>query len=224
MSSVAAALNARRSTRRFLDKAVPRERLERILALARRAPSGANLQPGFVYALTGTPLDTLSQRLCTAFEQKDARSEEYDYFPTTMPDHLKQRQRDVGYALYNSLGIQRRDIAGRKTQHRRNFQFFDAPVGLIITIERDMGKGCYMDLGMFLQSLFLAAQEDGLATCGIGAMASYHHIIRDELSLPEGEVVVCGMALGYGDDSAPENRFPTPRIGLADYARFQGFD
>lgn len=224
MSTVAAALNNRRSTRRFLDRPVSRDNLERLLTLARRAPSGANLQPGLVHALTGAPLDDLSQKLCTAFEQKDTRPEEYDYFPATMPDYLKQRQREVGYALYNSLGIERRDIAGRKRQHRRNFQFFDAPVGLIITIERDMGKGCYMDLGMFLQSLFLAAEDEGLATCGIGAMASYHHIIRETLSLPETEVVVCGMAMGYADESAPENQFPTPRVDLEEYARFQGFD
>jgi nitroreductase len=223
MSAQFDALQSRRSTRRFLEKPVEKATLERILVSARRAPSGANLQPGFVHLLTGDPLASLSERLCVAFEQSDARPEEYDYFPQPMPAYLKARQREVGYALYNSLGIARRDIPGRLAQHRRNFQFFDAPVGLVITIERAMGKGCYMDLGLFIQSIFLAARAEGVDSCGIGALASYHHIIRDQLAIPDNEVIVCGMALGYGDPSAPENQFETPRAPLEEYARFLGF-
>ncbi|WP_028669278.1 nitroreductase [Saccharospirillum impatiens] len=223
MSTLFDALQQRRSTRRFLNRSVEQSTLERILTSARRAPSGANLQPGFVHMLAGDPLAQLSERLCMAFEQSDTHPEEYDYFPQPMPAYLKARQREVGYALYNSLGIARRDIPGRLAQHRRNFQFFDAPVGLVITIERAMGKGCYMDLGMFIQSIFLAAQGEGVDSCGIGALASYHHIIRDQLDIPDNEVIVCGMALGYGDPQAPENQFETPRAPLDEYARFFGF-
>jgi nitroreductase len=223
MSAQFDALQSRRSTRRFLEKPVEKAILERIMVSARRAPSGANLQPGFVHLLTGDPLASLSDQLCQAFEQSDTRPEEYDYFPQPMPAYLKARQREVGYALYNSLGIARRDIPGRLAQHRRNFQFFDAPVGLVITIERAMGKGCYMDLGLFIQSIFLAARAEGVDSCGIGALASYHHIIRDQLAIPDNEVIVCGMALGYGDPSAPENQFETPRAPLDEYVRFLGF-
>ncbi len=223
MTALFDALQNRRSTRRFLDQPVEKATLERILTSARRAPSGANLQPGFAYLLTGEPLAKLSDHLCDAFEQSDTRPEEYDYFPQPMPAYLKARQREVGYALYNSLGIARRDIPGRLAQHRRNFHFFDAPVGLVITIERAMGKGCYMDLGMFIQSIFLAAKCEGVDSCGIGALASYPHIIREQLPIPDNEVVVCGMALGYGDPSAPENQFETPRAPLDEYARFHGF-
>lgn len=224
MVSVTTALQQRRSVRRYSPEPVPRAAVETMLSQARLAPSGANLQPGFVRVLTGESLRHLSERLCSAFEQGDSHPEEYSYFPSPMPDHLKARQRAVGYALYESLGIRRRDIAGRKAQHRRNFEFFNAPVGMVITIERDMGKGCYMDLGMFIQSLFLAATEQGLGSCGIGALASYHPVIREVLDIPEDEVVVCGMALGYADPEAPENLFETERLALTEFSRFSGFE
>lgn len=224
MITVHEALQRRRSVRRFTRQPVARDQLARMLRLARRAPSGANLQPGRVHVLTAAPLRTLSQRLCKAFAEKDTRPEEYGYFPDPMPDHLKARQRAVGYALYNSLGIARRDIRGRLAQHQRNFQFFDAPVGMIVTIEAGMGEGCFMDLGMFLQSLFLAAEGEGFATCGIGALASYPHVIRDTLQLPDTERVVCGIALGYADATAPENQFATERADLTEFADFRGFD
>lgn len=224
MNAIHVNLQNRRSTRRFLNTPVFAETLKAVLEMARRAPSGANLQPGFVHVLAGEPLAALSARLCTAFDAGDAQPEEYSYFPSPMPAYLKERQRTVGYALYESLGIARRDIAGRKAQHRRNMQFFEAPVGLVITIERDMGKGCYMDLGLFIQAIFMASEAEGLASCGIGALASYHHVIRDELNIPENEVVVCGMALGYADPEAPENQFSTPRAALSEYTRFDGFE
>lgn len=224
MVNVTQALQFRRSVRRFTAEPVSRRQVATLLELARQAPSGANLQPGFVRVLTGAPLCRLSARLCAAFEQGDTRAEEYCYFPSPMPAHLKDRQRQVGYALYQSLGIARRDIEGRKAQHRRNFEFFNAPVGLVITIERDLGKGCFMDLGMFIQSIFLAATEQGLGSCGIGALASYHHVIRDELNIPADEIVVCGMALGHADPEAPENRFETQRLPLSEFSHFSGFE
>ncbi len=213
----------RRSVRRYLDRPVSRSTIERVLTKARRAPSGANLQPGFVHVLTSEPLQQLKAQLDAAVERQDSQPEEYDYFPVPMPAHLKARQREVGYALYSSLGIARRDLAQRRAQFRRNFQFFDAPVGLVITIERGMGAGCFMDLGMFVQSIFLAAAEEGIDSCGIGALASYPDVIRNALELSDDEMVVCGIALGYADTSAPENNFATPRLPLTDYSRFRGF-
>ncbi|MGH1543603.1 MAG: nitroreductase [Arenicella sp.] len=218
--SVEQALYQRRSTRQFINKSIPRKLLEKILIDARQAPSGANLQPGFVKVLEGKALQQLSEKLCAAFDNGETQTEEYSYFPKPLPDYLKTRQRTVGYGLYNSLNIARRDIAGRKQQHRKNFEFFSAPVGLIITIERQMGKGCFMDMGMFIQSILLAATAEGVATCGIGALASYSTIIRQQLKLPDNEIVVCGMAMGYADPQAPENQLITERAALSEYVEF----
>lgn len=222
--TVEQALQQRRSTRCFLDKPIDKKLLEEILISARRAPSGANLQPGFIKVLQGRPLAQLSDALCKAFDEQDIHPGEYSYFPKPLPAYLKARQREVGYGLYHSLGIEKRDITGRKRQHRKNFCFFNAPVGLIVTIERTMGKGCFMDLGFFLQSLLLAATGKGIASCGIGALANYPHIVQQQLELPDNEMVVCGIALGYADPEAPENRFDTPRAELTEYTDFLGFD
>ncbi len=218
-----ALMRARRSVRRFLDAPVPRAAVARILETARLAPSGANLQPGKVYVLDGKRKDDLVADLSAAFLSGDKGTEEYSYFPAKMPDHLKKRRNATGWALYGSLGIERRDVDGRKAQHLRNYQFFDAPVGLIVTIERSMGSGCYMDLGMFLQSLMLAARADGFDTCGIGAMAPYHAIIRRHLPISDDEVVVCGMALGVRDPEAPENNYDLDRLQLFEFTDFSGF-
>lgn len=219
-----ALMQARRSVRRFLDQPIPRAALARILSAARLAPSGANLQPGKVYVLDGEVKNTLVAELSAAFLSGDKGQEEYTYFPSEMPDHLKERQHATGWALYGSLGIGRRDIRGRRAQHLRNYQFFEAPVGMIVTIERSMGSGCYMDLGMFLQSLMLAARADGYDTCGIGAMSPYHAIIRRHLPIPDDEIVVCGMALGLRDPAAPENNYDLDRLELSDFTDFSAFE
>ncbi|MGB0670855.1 MAG: nitroreductase [Rhodospirillales bacterium] len=217
-------MRSRRSVRRFLDRPVPRALVEDILRLARLAPSGANLQPGKVYGLAGAPLSRLAEALSAAFLSGDKGDEEYSYFPKPMPRHLLERQHAAGWALYGSLGIGRRDVAARRRQHERNYRFFDAPAGLVVTIERAMGAGCYMDMGLFLQSILLAAKAAGLDSCAIGALSPYHRVVRDHLPIPDDEIVVCGMALGYGDDDAPENAFETARAPLDDYADFSGFD
>lgn len=217
------ALDRRRSTRRYLSTPVSQAQIERILVRARRAPSGANLQPGFVRVLTGDAKHQLSQQLLQAFWQGSPQQEAYSYFPKPMPAYLKARQRAVGFALYASLGIDKRDTDARKQQHARNFKFFDAPIVLLVSIDSDMGAGCYMDLGMLVQSLFLAAEDEGLATCGIGALASYPDLIKTQLQMGDGETLVCGIALGYADPDAPENQWQSERAPLAEYSEFIGF-
>ncbi|WP_330848824.1 nitroreductase family protein [Mangrovicoccus ximenensis] len=140
-----------------------------------------------------------------------------------MPAPLKQRQRDAGYALYQALGIERRDIAGRRGQFLRNYRFFDAPAGIVVTIDREMGAGCFMDLGMSLMALMLCAQDMGYGSCGIGALANYGRSVQRALELGDGEMVVCGIALGRPDPAAPVNRFRTARAPLEEYATFRGF-
>jgi nitroreductase len=194
----------------------------RILTAARCAPSGANLQPGRFHVLTGAPLKNVSQAL-TAAACDQAVTSDYSYFPNPMPTDLKAKQRAAGFALYHALGIDRRDIAARRAQFDRNYRFFDAPVGIIVTIHKDMGKGCFMDLGMSLMALFLAAEDLGYGTTGIGAIANFSSVAHSALDLPQDELIVCGIALGHADTSAPVNQFRTERDALDDFATFRGF-
>jgi nitroreductase len=221
--TLAAIARARRSVRGFLPDAVPRAVVEDLLETARCAPSGANLQPGRFVALTGAPLTALIAALEAAIDAKRPMVAEYSWFPTPMPPDLKDRQRAAGYALYAALGIDKRDFAGRSAQFRRNYRFFDAPVGLVITLDRRFGEGGFFDLGMAVQTLQLAATDAGLATCGLGALANYADVVQAHLGLPETEMVICGMALGKEDPDHPANRTRTDRMALADYAELRGF-
>ncbi|MBY6121586.1 nitroreductase [Mameliella alba] len=216
-------LSGRRSVRGFLPNPVPRQDVERILTAARSAPSGANLQPGRFHALTGGPLADLSQALVAAAESGRPPVAEYSYFPQPMPPDLKAKQRAAGYALYSALGIGRRDIAARKAQFNENYRFFSAPVGIVVTIRPDMGKGCFMDLGMSMMALMIAASDLGYATCGIGALANHADIAHSQLGLGEDEMVVCGMALGRADLEAPVNGVRTERDALSVFATLRGF-
>lgn len=217
-------LARRRSVRAYTNDTVERATLERICLAARRAPSGANLQPGRFHILKGLQLAALKSRLETAQENAEPIDLEYSYFPEVMPPELKDRQRRAGFALYEALGIARRDTQARRDQFSKNYAFFDAPVGIVVTIDRTMGKGCFMDLGMSIMALLLAAENEGLGTTGIGALANYGSIIGRHLELPENEMVVCGIALGVADQSAKVNQFRTDRQPLDDFTTFRGFD
>ncbi|MEQ9259438.1 MAG: nitroreductase [Roseovarius sp.] len=214
----------RRSVRAYLDKPVDRETVEALLRIARQAPSGANLQPGRFHALAGAPLERLKAVLAEAQAAGVPEVREYSWFPDPMPPELKARQRAAGYALYEALGIARRDVAGRRAQFARNYAFFDAPVGIVVTIDREMGKGGFMDLGMALMSFLLAAEDRGLGATGIGALANYGPRVAAHLGLPEGEMVVCGLALGWPDEAARATRVQTAREPLEGFARFEGFE
>jgi nitroreductase len=214
----------RRSIRAFLDDPVDRRTLEKICTTARRAPSGANLQPGKFHVLTGTNLDALKTQLTLAHTSGQEIDLEYSYFPEPMPAALKDRQRAAGYALYGAQGIERRDVKGRREQFAQNYLFFDAPVGVVVTIDRNMGKGCFMDMGMAVMTFLLAAEDAGLGATGIGAIANYGAVVHRELGLPEDEMIVCGIALGFPDIAAPINQFRTDRAELAEYSNFYGFN
>lgn len=214
----------RHSVRAFTDQPVPRDQLQKICQIARRAPSGANLQPGSFHVLTGAPLADLSACLMQAVDDGASIETEYSYFPQPMPANLKARQRAAGYALYQALGIGRRDVQGRRDQFARNYGFFGAPVGIVVTIDRAMGKGCFMDLGMSLMTLLLAAEAFGLGATGIGALANYGSVVHRQLDLPQSELVVCGIAIGHPDRSAPVNQFRTRREPLDSFTSFRGFD
>ncbi|WP_330647249.1 nitroreductase [Thioclava sp. FTW29] len=223
-TSVENLLKARQSTRAFLPDPVSRETTEHLLWAARRAPSGANLQPGSFHALTGRALAGLVTNLTTAIDDNRPQVAEYEWFPRPIPPHLKARQRAAGYALYQALGIERRDIDGRRRQFKANYRFFDAPLGIIVSIDRHMGEGGFMDLGMSIMALMLAAQDRGLGTVGIGAMANYADVVHETLALPPDEMVLCGIAIGYPDEHAVINGFRTEREPLDSYATLRGFD
>ena len=209
----------RQSVRAYLPKPVPDSLLRQLLMSARQAPSGSNLQPGAFLSIQGAAREQLSHNLIESWRSGQQELEDYAYFPQPMPMALKRRQAAAAQALYGALGILREDRAGRDLQFERNFRFFDAPVALVITIDRDFGSGGFMDLGMTLYGLMLAARAQGLATCAIGALATYPKLVRRSLGLDEHSVIVCGLALGYADEAAPVNQTKTTRCDLKDYFR-----
>jgi nitroreductase len=221
-SNFSSLLRQRRSVRAYLQTPVADTLLHEVLAQARLAPSGANLQPGAWVQVRGTVREALSADLVDAWQHGRAEAEDYSYFPQPMPHTLRRRQVTAAQAMYGALGVARDDRAGRDAQFARNFCFFDAPVALVVTIAHDMGSGCYMDLGMTLYGLMLAAQAHGLSTCAIGAMASYPNLIRQHLALDATSHIVCGMALGYADPEAPVNQTQTTRCGLDEYFKVVG--
>ena len=217
-------LAARRSIRGFLPDPVPKSTIERILQLARSAPSGANLQPGRFTVLTSKALRDLSATLIKAIRNGRPSVSEYSYFPNPLPVHLLARKRETGFGLYEALNIAKRDIKARKKQFENNYRFFGAPVGIVVSIDKRMGKGCFMDLGMAIQNLLIGAETEGLSSCGIGALANYGDLVHEHLNLSGEEIVVCGIAMGYLDPDNPVNNFKTPRVDLDEFASFLGFD
>jgi nitroreductase len=217
------AITSRRSIRAFLPTAVPREEIEALLEVASRAPSGSNTQPWKVYVLTGGIRQQLSDAILKAYLNPDevvSHKEEYDYYPREWVAPYVDRRRKVGWDLYALLGLTRDNKAGMQAQHGRNYAFFDAPVGLIFTIDRVMEQGSWLDYGMFLQNIMIAARARGLDTCPQAAFTQFHRVIADTLGLPEGEQLVCGMALGYADHSKTENTLVTERAPVSQFAKF----
>lgn len=212
-------IQSRHSTRAYLDTPVSDSVLHAVLRSARQAPSGANLQPGAFIDLRGDARLRLCTRLQQAYRAGQQEQEDYSYFPRPMPAVLRRRQVAAARALYGALGIGRDDVQGRADQFERNFSFFGAPVALLVTLQGDFGSGGFMDLGMSLYGLMLAARAHGLDSCAIGALASYPRLIRQTLELEEGTHIVCGMALGYADAQATVNRARTDRCALEDYYR-----
>jgi len=222
-AAVDAAITSRRSVRAFLPTPVPRPVIEQILAVASRAPSGTNTQPWKVTVLTGDAKARLSAAIHQAYDDPQERArhtEEYDYYPTEWAPPYVDRRRKVGWDLYGLLGIAKTDKARMHAQHGRNYHFFDAPVGLIFTIDRVMRQGSWLDYGMFLQNIMVAARGRGLDTCPQAAFTQWHRIIAEQLQLPAEQMVVCGMALGHADPQAVENRLETERAPVSEFTRF----
>lgn len=220
---VDAAIISRRSIRAFLPTPVAREDIEKILDVASHAPSGSNTQPWKVYVLTGQAKERLSDAITAAYAdpaQAREHTEEYAYYPREWVSPYVDRRRKVGWDLYALLGLTRDNKAGMAAQHARNYRFFDAPVGLIFTIDRVMDQGSWLDYGMFLENIMVAARGRGLDTCPQAAFTQFHRIIEQQLALPANEMLVCGMALGFADRSKIENSLMTEREPVPGFTRF----
>jgi nitroreductase len=210
--------------RSFLDRPVARESVEQILEVARFAPSGTNTQPWLAYVLGGEVKKAMSAEILADHDVNPEREErEYEYYPTDWYEPYLGRRRACGWGLYGSLGIERGQKDRMRDQRARNYTFFGAPIGLVFTIERRLSVGSWMDLGMFLQNVMLAARSHGLHTCPQAAFANYHTIIRRHLPVPDAEIVVCGMAMGYRNPDAPENIWRTDRGSVSDFTCWVGF-
>lgn len=219
--AVEAALHGRRSIRAFLPRPVEPALVRRLLAAAARAPSGTNMQPWRVHVVTGAARERLCGAVVEAHLAGQAEPDpDYAYYPPQFFEPYLSRRRKVGWDLYGLLGITKGDKERMRQQHGRNFRFFDAPVGMIMTIDRRLEIGSWLDYGMFLQGLATAAVANGLGTCAQAAFAQHHRTIRGVLPIGEGEVVVCGMALGHPDWTAPENQLVTERVPVEEFATF----
>ena len=225
-AAVDAAIASRRSVRAFLPTPVPRQTIEDILAVSSRAPSGVNTQPWKVTVLTGEAKEALSRKILSAHDANAAAGStgadvgEYDYYPTEWAPPYIDRRRKIGWDLYGLLGIAKGDKPRMPAPHGRNYRFFDAPVGLIFTIDRVLRQGSWLDYGMFLQNVMTAARGRGLDNCPQAAFIGFHKVIREHLKLPDSEMVVCGMSLGYADESAVENTLVTEREPVSTFTRF----
>jgi len=220
-ASVTTAVETRRSIRAFTSQTVPVDVINHILESAGRAPSGTNIQPWNVYVVTGKARDALCAAACEEFDNPDSKHEiEVSYYPDKWFEPYLARRRKIGWDLYGLLGIKKGEREKTHEQHKRNYQLFDAPVGLFFTLHRDLATGSWLDYGMYLQNIMLLAREAGLHTCAQAAWSDYHKVVRQHLNIDDAEVVVCGMALGFADESAIENQLVADRAGLEEYATF----
>ncbi len=214
------ALKTRKSTRAYLDTPVPREKIEAVLSAARHAPSGTNAQPWQVAVVSGRQKDELSREMENLFRSGEMGEMDYQYYPLKWPEPFKSRRLACGRQLYSTLNIERKDKEKRYEQWVANYHGFGAPVLLFFFLDPVMQTGSFLDYGMFLQSIMLAAVEEGLATCSQAALGQYPELIKERLGYPMDHILICGMALGYEDKNAPVNNYRTPREELSVFTRF----
>jgi nitroreductase len=226
-ASVDTAIETRFSARAFLPKPVARETVEHILRVASRAPSGTNTQPWKVYVLQGESRDKLVDKVCAAHDAIYANpalaveyAEEYDYYPQKWVAPYIDRRRENGWGLYGLLGIAKGEKHKMHAQHHRNFKFFDAPLGLMFTMDRILGRGSFVDCGMFLQNVMVAARAQGLHTCPQAAWNPFAKIILPHIGAGPEEMLVCGMSMGYADPADKVNTFHTPRVPVEEFTRW----
>jgi len=220
------AVATRYSCRAFLPTPVPLDIVREIVERAARAPSGGNLQPWLVQAIAGERLEQLKAQLRPRFAKELPRGEgaEYEVYPRDLKESYYTRRARVGSQLYESIGIAREDRPGRYRQFSRNYLFYDAPVGLFVSMDRTMGPPQWSDVGGFIQNIMLLARAYGLHTCAQEAWTSWHKTVSAFLELPPEHILFCGIALGHADEQAPINRWRAEREPVENFATFEGFN
>jgi len=224
-AAVDEAINTRQSVRAFLPTPVERPTVEDLLRLAARSASGSNIQPWRVRVIAGEIRDRMVKAIFDAVERDgfEPYQREWNYYPVNWREPFLGRRRKIGWDMYSLLGVAKGDFEGTQRARMRNYEFFGAPVGMIFTLDEDLEIGSWLDLGIYLGTLMVAARGHGLHTCPQAAFADFHKVIRPILDIPEKEIIVCGMALGHIDTDAPVNKLVTARAPLADFASFEGF-
>jgi nitroreductase len=219
------AINTRQSVRAFLPTPVERVTVEELLELAARSASGSNIQPWRVRVIAGDVREQMVKAIFDAVERDgfEPYQREWNYYPINWREPFLGRRRKIGWDMYSLLGVAKGDFEGTQRARMRNYEFFGAPVGMIFTLDEDLEIGSWLDLGIYLGALMIAARGHGLHTCPQAAFADFHKVIRPILDIPEKEIIVCGMALGHIDPDAPVNKLATARAPLADFASFKGF-
>ena len=214
------AIRNRKSTRAFLDKPVSEELISDILECARWAPSGVNSQPWHVAIVTGETKLKVGKALVKLRTDGAKVRQDYEYYPTQIEEPYIARKRACGHALYNALGIKRNDIEKRKAQWMKNYHGFDSPVTLLFFVDAILEKGSWVDVGMFIQTVMLAARGFGLETCPQAALAEYPDVIRNILNIADSKKLICGMALGYADYDDPSYQYRTERESVENFTRW----
>jgi nitroreductase len=214
------AITSRRSIRGFLGTPVPLDTVRHLLEVATRAPSGSNIQPWKAHVVTDAALKRLTDALSAAHFGGAPEAREYEYYPVNWRSPYLERRRKVGWQLYELTGVGRGDREAALRQRGKNYVFFGAPIGLLFTIDRDMEQGSWLDFGMFLQNIMVAARGHGLDTCPQAAIANYPDIVRSQLGIPDSEMIVCGMALGHADPAEPANALVSEREPVDAFTSF----
>lgn len=217
---VISAIKSRHSTRAFLDKAVSKEEIIRILEAARFAPSGVNTQPWQCWVVTGATISKIEKEFIDNLEAGTPSNKDYKYYPDEWFEPYKSRRFACGVALYEACGIQRDDKAARKEQWYRNYNFFGAPVGIIIGLDKRLAVGSYMDTAMFMQNIMLAAKGLGLDTCPQASIAEYPDVIRKICSIDKNVNILCGIAVGWADKAHPVNNYQLERAKVDSFTHW----
>jgi nitroreductase len=223
-SIVDEAITSRKSVRAFLPTPVDRATVEKLLAVASRSASGSNIQPWKVRVVAGEVKQKLSQTILDAIAREgfEPYKREWNYYPVQWREPFLGRRRKIGWDMYGLLGVGKGDHEGTHQARLRNYEFFGAPVGLIFTLDEDLEIGSWLDLGILLGAIMIAARGHGLHTCPQAAFADFHSIIRPMLDIPANEIIICGMAIGHIDPDAPINALQTERAGVAEFTTFHG--
>tara|TARA_R110000850_G_scaffold108742_5_gene221250 strand:+ start:138 stop:818 length:681 start_codon:yes stop_codon:yes gene_type:complete len=216
------AMRGRASTRAFLEKPVSKETIEAVLEAARWAPSGGNTQPWQVAVVAGDLKKKIGDRMVKAFRSGDKGKADYQYYAHRFPEPYRKRRFTCGMALYEALGVERTDKEARGAQWEKNYHGFDAPVELYVFVDESLEMGSWVDTGMFLQNVMLAARACELETCPQAALAEYPDIVREVLDLPDSMKLVCGIAVGYPEREAPVNNYRTEREEVDGFTRWYG--